>query len=900
MNYPLISEYIESIRAAEDNFAVLNYLRPVLDDEGNPVMSSGNFAVVFKMRDERTGKLHAVKCFLKEQEGRAEAYRMIAEELEYVSSTFLTPIKYLDKELFVDTNASDESEFPVLLMDWVEGQTLDKYIREHIDDQYELSLLAYQFSRLAMWLMPQPFAHGDLKPDNILVREDGTLVLVDYDGMFVPAMKGQKARELGSPDFRHPSRTENDFDEHIDDFSLASILLSLKAVSLEPELMDKNAETDHLLFSEKDFRDISQCKLLHELFPSDDIDLNRLYSLFMLCLVKSSLPVSLNMYFSLVRPKNKTKHNIPYLLKRAAHGDVNSQYKLGVCYKDGDGVEKDYHEAVKWFTKAAESNHAKALRALGICYFNGEGVDNNYEKALSIFEQAELYYNKDEICTLLEYKVSALEKIGRYKECVPILKEYTQSGKGCRKCTLLDGYNQTERCCPWMLTHLGYYYENGRVIEKDYVKAVECYTKSAEQGSSVGQIRLGTCYYYGHGVEKNYSKAVEWYTKSAEQGSSAGQWLLGTCYYEGKGVEKNFTKAVEWLTKSAEQDDKQAQLKLFKLYGEKQDYNNAVTWLKKAAEHHEIDAEYLNFMGLFYEKKNDYQESVKWYQKAAVKNDAKAQYKLALFYGLGKGVEENLGLSKEWLKKSAEQGYNDAFNLLNNSEEESLSTEVTDEDMANAWVDEYGVKYSADRKRLLKAPNELINYSVREGTVVICDEAFSMNVSLSSITIPHSVIQIGDYAFKGCSNITSIPIPFMVLSIGTGAFMDCSRLESFFIPDGTPCLESISDKMFEGCDTLSYVNILRSVTNIGNYAFHGCTNLTEVIIPDSVTNIGRFAFRGCSKLTNIFIPDSIIEIGEGVFKDCSNLSSINIPYGSKKKFGNLLCEYKYLLWELIN
>ena len=186
MNYPLISEYIEAIKNAEENFEQLKNLRPVLDEDGEPVMTSGNFAVVFKMKDEQTGKLHAVKCFLKEQEGRAEAYRMIAEELEYVNSTFLTPIKYLDKELFVDSKNSDESEFPVLLMDWVEGMTLDKYVREHIDDQYELSLLAYQFSRLAMWLMPQPFAHGDLKPDNILVKDDGTLVLVDYDGMYLP------------------------------------------------------------------------------------------------------------------------------------------------------------------------------------------------------------------------------------------------------------------------------------------------------------------------------------------------------------------------------------------------------------------------------------------------------------------------------------------------------------------------------------------------------------------------------------------------------------------------------------------------------------------------------------------------------------------------------------------
>ena len=230
MNYPLISEYIESIKLAEDNFDELSYLRPVLDAEGQPVMSSGNFAVVFKMKDERDGKLYAVRCFHRDQEGRSESYRLIEEELKDVESPYLVSFRYMDKELFVDSSQTDETEFPILLMDWVEGITLDKYLRENLDDQYALEMLAYRFSQLAQWLIPQPFAHGDLKPDNILVREDGTLVLVDYDGMYVPAMKGQKARELGSPDFRHPLRTEEDFDEHIDDFPLASILFSLTLI----------------------------------------------------------------------------------------------------------------------------------------------------------------------------------------------------------------------------------------------------------------------------------------------------------------------------------------------------------------------------------------------------------------------------------------------------------------------------------------------------------------------------------------------------------------------------------------------------------------------------------------------------------------------------------------------
>lgn len=81
MNYPLISEYVEAVKLAEDNFEELGYLRPVLDADGLPVMSSGNFAVVFKMKDERDGKLYAVRCFHRDQEGRAESYRLIEDDL---------------------------------------------------------------------------------------------------------------------------------------------------------------------------------------------------------------------------------------------------------------------------------------------------------------------------------------------------------------------------------------------------------------------------------------------------------------------------------------------------------------------------------------------------------------------------------------------------------------------------------------------------------------------------------------------------------------------------------------------------------------------------------------------------------------------------------------------------
>ncbi len=232
MQYPLISEYIESIRSAEDNFASLTNLRPILDESGTPVMSSGNFAVVFKMTDGK--KNYAIKCFTKEQEGREEAYKLICQHLHNVSSPYMVHTEYMEKELFVDTNQSDEKEFPVLVMDWVEGMSLDCYMKVIQRDQEKRIRLANEFRELTFWLMWQEFAHGDLKPDNIIVTDSGHLVLVDYDGMFVPSMRGQNARELGTPLYRFKGRRLTDFDEFTDDYACVFIMLMLIVNSIEP------------------------------------------------------------------------------------------------------------------------------------------------------------------------------------------------------------------------------------------------------------------------------------------------------------------------------------------------------------------------------------------------------------------------------------------------------------------------------------------------------------------------------------------------------------------------------------------------------------------------------------------------------------------------------------------
>lgn len=342
MNYPLISEYIEAIRTAEYNFDKLNNLRPILDCDGNPILSSGNFAVVFKMKDIDTDKTYAVKCFTREQEGREDRYREIAKVLKQVKSPYFVSVQYYDKELFVDTSQDNETEFPVLLMDWVEGTTLDKYVLQYKGNPFALHELCYNFRFMAKWLLSHDLAHGDIKPDNILVRDDGDIVLIDYDGLFIQSKQGDSRRELGSPNFTHPYR-EPTYDSHMDDFALAITALSLKLMSVSFGIIDEYGANDCLLFRKTDYQDLNNSKLIKlicKLIISDDI-LGLYYSTFIKAYSGNVLAPE---DFDFV-----TEKDVEELLHFWNTNDFISEDRkksTGVCSKDGVIYNKEENSVI--------------------------------------------------------------------------------------------------------------------------------------------------------------------------------------------------------------------------------------------------------------------------------------------------------------------------------------------------------------------------------------------------------------------------------------------------------------------------------------------------------------------------------------------------------------------------
>ena len=528
MQYPLISEYVRAIQDASNNLDELAHLVPVQDDHGEPYRSSGAFAVVFKMKDEQTGKCYALKCFTEEQEGRAEAYRQIADELENVKSSYITSVKYLDKEIFVDSSC-EEDEFPVLLMDWIDGETMETYIAENYQDNYAMAMLCYRFCKMAAWLRSQPFAHGDIKPDNIMVRPDGNLTLVDYDGMFVPAMKGQKSPTIGTKDFSHPLRTVDDFDETIDDFALASIALSLKAISLKPSLFDEYGAADRLLFSADDYCDLSKSKVMAALQEQmNNEELTTLLSMFLLAKAKKNLALCSFRTFSISKlfydveelikladllfekSKDEEDHKKAFRLYSIADskGSLYAKACLGYCYCLGKGVSEDKEKGLTLIRVSANAGNAKGQNVMGLCYGKGLGVVQSYEEAV---------------------------------------KWYRKSAE--------QGYARAQY-------NLGRCYEDGLGAPQCYEEAVKWYSMSAKQGLVNAQCRLGFLYFMGLGVDLSMEKCVKWYCKAAKQGDVDAQFFIAVCYESGIGGAKSYEEAIKWYRKAAEQGSSAAQRNL--------------------------------------------------------------------------------------------------------------------------------------------------------------------------------------------------------------------------------------------------------------------------------------------------------------------------------------------------
>ena len=795
MQYPLLSEYVSAITHASENLDQLKHLEVVQDEHGEPYRSSGAFAVVFKMRDPRTGQLYALKCFTEEQEGRAEAYRKIEEELEVAGTTYFTSMRYYERELFVDSSVSSESEFPVLLMDWVDGCTMELYIREHYRDSYAMEMLCYRFCRLAAYLRSQPFAHGDVKPDNIMVSGTGTLTLIDYDGMFVPSMQGESSPTLGTEEFRHPLRTPELFDATIDDFALASIALSLRAIALDSQLLDQYGAPDRLLFSASDYRDLAQSKVMQAIWRLvGDKDLCKLVGLFVLAHAEQSLASTSFQLFSTTRPEKPVV--VPLSTKVTDEDRAEA-------YTDEYGVK--FSPDRKRLLKAPRDLVSYTIPSTVTAICDGAFYWCHRLSSLTIPNSVttigDRAFSRNSHLTSLTIPNSVTSIGDSAFECCSSLTSLTIPNSvtsignaafwGCSSLTLLTisdsvttiGNSAFESCSslttltiPASVTTIGANPFSKLNLQLDnrsphfYVKDNVLFT--ADKKKLIAYCSTQTSYSISDSVTSIGDRAFCGCDSLTSLTIPSSVTSIGDSAFWGCSSLTSLT------------------------------IPSSVTAIGDCA---------------FY-----------WSSITSLT------------------IPNSVTSIGEW-----------AFSRCLSLTSLTIPNSVTS--ISNSAFEDC---------------SSITSLTIPESITSISNSAFSGCSSLTSLTIPSSVTSIGDWAFGGCHSLTSLTIPNSVTSIGNSAFGGCSSLTSLTIPDS---VTSIGDSAFSCCFSLTSLTIPYSVTSIGDWAFGHCESLTSLTIPDSVTSIGNEAFEYCSSLTSLTIPNSVTSIRDGAFYNCSSLTSLTIP-----------------------
>lgn len=228
---------------------------------GMPWPRSGSFGQAYHV--QVNGRQWGVKCFTRLHDDQEARYRAISTHLRSANLPYMVDFDFQPAGMRVKGKT-----YPLLKMAWIDGEPLDDHIEKHLAQPAALTRLADQWLALVANLQGHGIAHGDLQHGNILVAGN-ELRLIDYDGMFVPALRGQASHEIGHRNYQHPQRTEQQFDEALDRFSSWVIYLSLIALSIEPDLWRQfDGGDEKLLFDADDFRAPGRSPVLQALRDS--------------------------------------------------------------------------------------------------------------------------------------------------------------------------------------------------------------------------------------------------------------------------------------------------------------------------------------------------------------------------------------------------------------------------------------------------------------------------------------------------------------------------------------------------------------------------------------------------------------------------------------------------------
>jgi serine/threonine protein kinase len=257
-NYPSMDQYNDVVQHPTTAFTdpVLKASKIAVNGMGLPIALGGGFALTYSA--DSHGRKYAVRCFHKEAKGLDKHYAAVEAAIKQISSPYFIGFEYQANGVLVNG-----SRYPIVRMDWVEGETLGNYLEDNYSDKLRMEQLRSQFAALERYLTSLNISHGDLQNGNVLVTNG--LKLIDYDGMYVPSLPTGQGSELGHKHFQHPKRTSASFGPSMDRFSFIVIDLSLRALIHNPGLFKKYSSGENIILTANDFLDPGKSPAIAEI-----------------------------------------------------------------------------------------------------------------------------------------------------------------------------------------------------------------------------------------------------------------------------------------------------------------------------------------------------------------------------------------------------------------------------------------------------------------------------------------------------------------------------------------------------------------------------------------------------------------------------------------------------------
>lgn len=250
MAYPTLEQYNEALQSPQ--YVLLD---PILKQGklkttglGLPLALCGGFALTYTI--EAGGRKFALRCFHRESRELERRYQAISARLRQLGSPYFLPFEFIPNGIRIQG-----ATYPIVKMEWAQGRTLAEFLESEHRNVRALQNLRQSLARLAEFLERNQIAHGDIQPENLMVNADGSNVqLIDYDGMFVDALRGSTATEVGQLNFQHPLRSATDFNERLDRFSFLTLDVALHALVSSPSLWaHSQSEPSAIVFRRNDF-----------------------------------------------------------------------------------------------------------------------------------------------------------------------------------------------------------------------------------------------------------------------------------------------------------------------------------------------------------------------------------------------------------------------------------------------------------------------------------------------------------------------------------------------------------------------------------------------------------------------------------------------------------------------